>query len=380
MARRVRFPRAVVVTLCGSSLAAGALVSGPAASAHGARASVKAQIAAAERHLHALNAQAEVATERYNAARIRLATSQRSAHAAQAQLAAAQTRLHRLQASVTAFAVAAYRGNTATSAMSTLASGSTKEFLNRMSSLQAISASESQTIAGEAAAQRTQEQAQVNAAAALTAQRSATAALAANRRQIVAAAAQEHTVLSNLQAKERRIIQRAKRRAARRAARIAAARLAAQKAAAAAAARQVASQPASQPSLPRPATHVAASGGAATAVRWAYREIGKPYVWAAAGPNSFDCSGLTQYVWAKAGVYLGHYTGSQWNEGTHVSRSAVQPGDLVFFATNTSDPGTIHHVGIYVGGGMMIDAPYTGVNVRKDYAFRSDFIGAVRPG
>ena len=116
------------------------------------------------------------------------------------------------------------------------------------------------------------------------------------------------------------------------------------------------------------------------AVAWAYKEIGKPYVWGGAGPNVFDCSGLTMYVWAKAGVYLGHYTGDQWNEGTHISRGNVQPGDLVFFAYNTSSPATIHHVGIYVGGGEMIDAPYTGVDVRKEYAFRSDYIGAVRPG
>ena len=86
------------------------------------------------------------------------------------------------------------------------------------------------------------------------------------------------------------------------------------------------------------------------------------------------------YVWAKAGVALGHFTGAQWNEGTHVTRAQLQPGDLVFFATNTSQPSTIHHVGIYVGGGQMIDAPYTGVNVRKESAFRSDYIGAVRPG
>jgi cell wall-associated NlpC family hydrolase len=131
---------------------------------------------------------------------------------------------------------------------------------------------------------------------------------------------------------------------------------------------------------PQPAPHVSAAGGAATAVAWAKAELGKPYVWGAAGPNSFDCSGLAMFVWAKAGVQLEHFTGDQWNEGTHVSQSQLEPGDLVFFAYNTSDPGTIHHVGIYVGGGQMIDAPYTGVDVRYDPAFRSDYIGAVRPG
>jgi cell wall-associated NlpC family hydrolase len=80
------------------------------------------------------------------------------------------------------------------------------------------------------------------------------------------------------------------------------------------------------------------------------------------------------YVWAKAGVHLDHYTGSQWNEGVHVSQSQLEPGDLVFFGSD------LHHVGIYVGGGNMIDAPYTGVNVRVEPYDRPDYAGAVRPG
>jgi cell wall-associated NlpC family hydrolase len=99
---------------------------------------------------------------------------------------------------------------------------------------------------------------------------------------------------------------------------------------------------------PPPPPHISGSGGAATAVAWAFREIGKPYVWAAAGPNSFDCSGLTQYVWAKAGVYLGHYTGAQWNEGTRVSRSQLAPGDLVFFVGSDGSYSVPGHVGIYI--------------------------------
>jgi cell wall-associated NlpC family hydrolase len=252
--------------------------------------------------------------------------------------------------------------------------------LDRISSLEAIATSQSRTLADVDAAQRTEEQAQADATAALAVQQKATAQLAADKAQIQAAANQEAAILKHLEARERSLVRAAKRRAARIAAARRAARLRAQRLAAARAARAVQSQPTTPPPAPAPVRHVPAAGGAATAVAWAYREIGKPYVWAAAGPNSFDCSGLTQYVWGKAGVYLAHYTGSQWNEGTHIARADVQPGDLVFFATNTSDPSTIHHVGIYVGGGMMIDAPYTGVDVRKEPAFRSDYIGAVRPG
>jgi cell wall-associated NlpC family hydrolase len=383
MARRppeahpARFPRAIAVLAAAATLTTGLVLVGTPAHAQSVR-SIKAEVAAAERQLTALNTQAEIAAERYNAGRIKLAAAQHSASSAQHNLAQAQAKLTKLQSSVQAFAVAAYRGNNSTALMA-LANGSTQQFLARESSVQAISASEQQTIASVAAAQRGQEQAQADANAALAVQRGATAALASEKQKITAAADKEQSILAGLQDKERQIIKAAKARAAREAARRAAARLAAERAAAAQAAAQLASQPVNPPA-PQPVAHIPASGGASTAVAWAYQEIGKPYVWAAAGPNSFDCSGLTQYVWAKAGVYLGHYTGDQWNEGSHVDRSQLEPGDLVFFAYNTSDPSTIHHVGIYVGGGEMIDAPYTGAYVRKESAFRSDYIGAVRPG
>jgi cell wall-associated NlpC family hydrolase len=382
MARRVRFPlRVLSVVVAAASVTTGVVAMAAPASAQ----SVKAQIAAAQRQLRALNNSAEAASERYDAARIKLQSAQQSVGAAQRRLDAAQRKVASMQSSVSRFAVAAYQGSSADSLMTIASTGSASSVIARVSGLEAVSASQAQELVAVQAARRAQDQAQVDASAALAVQRTATSTMATDRNQILAAAAKEKKILSSLQAKEAAIIKAAKARAARIAAQRAAARLAAQQAAAAAAARAVASQPVSQPApAPQRAPGsgggpVSAAGGASTAVAWAYREIGKPYVWGAAGPNSFDCSGLAMYVWAKAGVYLEHFTGDQWNEGTHVSRSQLEPGDLVFFAYNTSDPSTIHHVGIYIGGGEMIDAPYTGVDVRKDPAFRSDYIGAVRP-
>jgi len=103
------------------------------------------------------------------------------------------------------------------------------------------------------------------------------------------------------------------------------------------------------------------TGKRAIAVRKACSMIGRSYVWGANGPSTFDCSGLTQYAWAAAGVSLAHYTGDQYKETSYVSRASMQPGDLVFFY------GDRHHVGIYVGNGLMVHAPHSGDRVRMAY-------------
>ncbi|WP_250002555.1 NlpC/P60 family protein [Actinoplanes sp. M2I2] len=103
--------------------------------------------------------------------------------------------------------------------------------------------------------------------------------------------------------------------------------------------------------------------------------IGKPYVFGSAGPNSYDCSGLTQEAWAGVGVHLDHYTKDQWNQGRPVSRAELQPGDLVFYY-----PGSLHHVSIYIGGGMVVHAPHTGDHVRMATIERGPIAGYRRPG
>jgi cell wall-associated NlpC family hydrolase len=117
------------------------------------------------------------------------------------------------------------------------------------------------------------------------------------------------------------------------------------------------------------------SPGAATAVRPAAAQIGKPYQWGSAGPNSFDCSGLTMYAWAAGGVSMDHYTGAQWAAFPHVGLDQLAPGDLVFFGSD------LHHVGIYEGGGVMIHAPQTGDSVKRTsiWGMGSPPVGAVRP-
>ncbi len=108
------------------------------------------------------------------------------------------------------------------------------------------------------------------------------------------------------------------------------------------------------------------------ALRAALSRRGDPYVWGAAGPSAFDCSGLVMWAYAQVGIHLAHFTGDQWNEGQHISRSQLQPGDLVFFFPD------IGHVGMYIGNGLMVDAPTFGQPVQVQPVFWSAFVGAVR--
>jgi cell wall-associated NlpC family hydrolase len=117
---------------------------------------------------------------------------------------------------------------------------------------------------------------------------------------------------------------------------------------------------------------IVGSGKAAEATRWALTQQLKPYVWGAEGPNSFDCSGLVMWAYQKVGISLPHYTGDQWTAGTHVSRNELRPGDLVFFYSD------LHHVGIYIGAGLMVHAPQTGDVVHITTIDNRPFVGGVR--
>jgi cell wall-associated NlpC family hydrolase len=99
--------------------------------------------------------------------------------------------------------------------------------------------------------------------------------------------------------------------------------------------------------------------------------LGTPYVWAGAAPGGFDCSGLVMYSFAQVGVSLPHSSYAMWNYGVPVSIDQLQPGDIVFFDG-------LGHVGLYIGGGQYINAPYTGVDVRIDNLAGSSFVGARR--
>lgn len=108
-------------------------------------------------------------------------------------------------------------------------------------------------------------------------------------------------------------------------------------------------------------------GAANTALQAALSKRGSEYVWGSKGPSTFDCSGLTYWAYKQAGISIPGNSRAQWGVGRSVSKDQLQPGDLIFFDDGSGDPSTIHHVGMYVGGGKMIDAPTEGqlVDVRS---------------
>lgn len=122
-----------------------------------------------------------------------------------------------------------------------------------------------------------------------------------------------------------------------------------------------------------PTENAPVSAGAGAAIAYARDQLGKPYCYGGAGPSCFDCSGLTMRAWGAAGVVMPHYSGAQYSMFPHVPLGAMQPGDLVFWG-----PDGTQHVGLYIGGGVMIAAPHTG-DVVKIQAVYGSPVGAVRP-
>ncbi len=369
-----------------------------------------AQIAAVEGQLKVSNARlaevqsaAEAAAERYNLARIRLQESTDAATAAGDRAASAQETADIASDKLGQFAATTYReGGNLGQLEAFLSSKGPQDVLDRAAGIQLISdirsqimqdANASSVVAGVlrrlaaeaqsqqlAAAQvaesaRAVAQAQVDVAAAETAniakQQAAMIAQLATLRNTSVTLEQQRQAGLKVEA-ERRAADAAKARAATQARALEQARADARARAARDAANRV---PAPVPVTPGPDPVVPAPGhvrgGVSAVIAFARAQIGEPYTYGAAGPNEWDCSGLTQQAWAQAGVYLSHYTGYQWGETRRVPLSDLQPGDLVFFGD--SGPSS-HHVGLFIGGDQMIEAPHTGDVVKISTIWRSDLL------
>jgi cell wall-associated NlpC family hydrolase len=315
--------------------------------------------AAAQQQLDALSVQADKAVEAYDEAQIALSSLTATASAAKAAAAKEQSVVDAAEAGVQAFAVARYEGTSASPALAVLLSNDPKTFLERSQILQEVSLNQSASLTQVINAGRTLAVLETSADQALTAQQAASAKLSAKKAAVDKVVGQQQVLVTALQKKA------AQETAAANAAQAAAVEQERTVSRSLPRAALPASLNAARADGPAPVVPIvtsavapAASGKVSAALAWAYAQLGKPYRYGGAGPRSFDCSGLVMRAFAAAGISLPHSAAAQQHSGRRVPLSQLQPGDLVFWGSPA------YHVGIYVGGGRILDAPHTGTDVQ----------------
>ncbi len=363
-----------------ASAVAAALVVAAMLPAAAALADQPKTVAEAQAQIDSLDNQAESASEQFNAAQDRLAKAKLTAQAATATAGVAQAALAAERERVGAFAAQTYRSGGAGQTMlaTVLSTGDPAQAAQKIETLRHLGNQQSDVLRAAHVADLRYSQAMKAATQASTAATALTVAIAKQKQHIDALIAQSQQVLDRLSADQRATLlatQRAK--AAADQARASAAQAAWRAAHAARPASRALARPAVRAiQVPVPAAPQSSGGTsiADRAVAAAMSKLGSRYVYGAGGPNTFDCSGLVQWSYGQAGVSTAHYTGTFWNSYRHVSTTELQPGDLVFFYADK------HHVGIYIGGGMMVNAPHTGDVVRIAPVFGGgrDYVGAVR--
>ncbi len=296
----------------------------------------------------------DIASQRYDAAEQQVATLTQRQAALQAQITSTQQQVAADQAALRAQAIQAYMSASSGASLPALFSGSgeqasaSQEYrdvadgtlsgdVDHLRRATTVLGDQRQQLAAE------QQQAQQALAAAQAAQQAALAAQDA-----------EQTLLHGLNGQIAALVAQQQQ-----------AEQAAQRAAFAASMGQTAGG-----SLP-------AAGGAATAVAAAESQLGVPYVWGGETPGvGFDCSGLTQWAWRQAGVFIPRTAAAQYDAIPHIPLSDLEPGDLLFWNDGTS---SIQHVAMYVGNGEVIQAPYTGATVSYAPVWTNGLVGAGRP-
>ncbi|HEX8859607.1 MAG TPA: NlpC/P60 family protein [Actinomycetes bacterium] len=272
-------------------------------------------------------------------AKLVLQQTQRSAAGLQRRAAGARRELDRLSAIISAQAADTYVNGAGAGLASVLGAGDPNVAFDRMQTLSVLAQQNSDRLANLRAAEQAYQQ--------------GLAALTKVQRQQAA----ELDRLATRKAEVQRLVDQTER-------------LLAQARASAASQRAVVANV--DPGLPA-GSAPAPSGSVAAVVRYAEAQVGKPYVWGADGPGSFDCSGLTMMAWRQAGISLPHSAAAQYNVGRHVTRAELRPGDLIFRYS------PISHVAMYVGNGMQVAATHTGSTVKLQSAFQGEIVGYSRP-
>jgi cell wall-associated NlpC family hydrolase len=299
-----------------------------------------------QRRLEGLNRQADQQVEDYLQAKLAVERTRKSMRGMQQQLDDVRGQLADARASIAARAAVAYIQGPATDVASLLAAGDPTDALERAQLLDLLATHDADQVLGARAIERSALARANDLAAVERKQAAILEQMAARKARIEQLVAQTEQTLAQLRAADRRR--------------------------AAAANRPAATAPSAGSSSPAPPPR-AVTGNVGAVIRYAYAQLGKPYSWGATGPNAFDCSGFTMMAWAQAGVSLPHSSRAQIGIGRQVTRSELQPGDLIFRYS------PISHVSLYVGNGQQISATHTGSTVKLQSALQGEIVGFSRP-
>jgi len=374
-------------TIVVAVLALPVLIPGPASA--DAISDKRAQAEQITAKLDQLNQRLSMLDEQYNNAQLGLVKAEADISDAQSRVDATNADLERRSGELRSFAVQAYMTGNDTPAFEAVLTSSADEATQKKSYLEAASGSR-QDLLDELSSTKQKLAQEVVKLDEAKGQAQGQRDLAAKARdQADAAINEQQQIQSQTQGELATLVQQEQQRQAEAQLAKAKADAAAAQAATQAAAQAAASRPApprtstvppstggSGPApapAPAPGGGGAVNGGAAAAIAAARSVLGAPYVWAAAGPNAFDCSGLVMWAWAHGGRSLPHSSAAMYSSTRRIAMSDIQPGDLVFYGT------PIHHVALYIGGGQIIHAPHSGSYVQIDsVGYWKDLKGAGR--
>jgi cell wall-associated NlpC family hydrolase len=327
--KRIAAISAALISLLIALVGVGLVVATPSANAKPDLETVKKQV---EKYDH----EAEQASERFNDARVKLETTRTKLDALNADLTRQEQVVDQMRQQVATMVVDQYQGDALSTTSQVVLSSNPDAFLDNLNAVSAYNTQRAQVLqqSGTQLDRLKLRQAAVPAEAARLQKLQDT--MAAEKARIDEKAAKAKAVLDDLEAEARAKILSG--------------------------------------GWTGPLPNVQASGRAAAAVRFAMAQVGKAYVYGAAGPNAYDCSGLTMRAWGAAGVGLPHSSSAQQGSGTRVSESELRPGDLVFYYSPVS------HVGMYIGHGLIVNALNPGAGVRVSGLHSMPYAGAVRPG
>ncbi|MFD9465182.1 NlpC/P60 family protein [Streptomyces sp. NPDC060027] len=334
-----------------------------------------------EKKVNALYHQAETATEKYNATREKTAKQKERVDTLLDDVAERTEKLNTAREELGSFAAAQYRTGASTPGTATLLlADDPQDYFDQTQLMSRLTTRQKASVDDYVTEQAATTRKRAEATESLQSLTASQKALKTSKATVQRKLTEARGLLSKLNAEDKArlaaIEKKKQEQATAKAAELARQQAAAEKAAREKAARQQPSGTTTGSTAGSTATDSSYATKAAKALTFVRTQIGKPYVWGATGPDSYDCSGLTQAAWKAAGVSLPRVTYDQVKAGTTVSLADAQPGDLVFFYDDIS------HVGLYIGNGMMIHAPKPGAYVREEsiyYDGTSAIHSVVRP-